>query len=445
MNKRILLALSCFLLAGITLLTIASTYTSSDSAHRFNGTIYATDASLAGTARVNAIVATNTITIGTGGGGSADASVTVSRTVSDTGVGNAHGFSDGAAITRSGTIGYCSYDSIPQFTGAQAYDHFVAFQANPTYNSSGHMNWYEGVTWAPVVSQSVITNSAGYYVNNATGAGTIQNQYGVYVVPTFNKGTVSNYGFYSSGETISYNGGRFYVGRMGATPVVPDANDVSTIVVADLTSGKFGEIGIGGNPPATSSQVGSLHFDNYNLGTDKRIAIIAGVLNGAANTGCMQFLVYKAGSQTQMAELTGTGFGILTNAPSEALEVLGSIKASGAYRNGLTVGATTYIDANYRSQTNQVAGALTFSYCTNGVHGVDSTTVRWLFNSSGSDQTLTFPIIAAGVNGWRTNVYSAVPPAITNGTIMKVILDVGGPTDTLARQTNCYVKFEYYQ
>lgn len=57
MNKRILFALSCLLLVGITLFTIASTYTSSDSAHRFNGTIYATDSSLSGTATVNIVAA----------------------------------------------------------------------------------------------------------------------------------------------------------------------------------------------------------------------------------------------------------------------------------------------------------------------------------------------------------------------------------------------------
>lgn len=105
----------------------------------------------------------------------------------------------------------------------------------------------------------------------------------------------------------------------------------------------------------------------------------------------------------------------------------------------LTVGDTTFVDMSRASQTNAVAGAIAFAHATNGVDLLDLTHVRWLLNGSGSDQTLTIPA------AWRTNVFSAVPPALTNNTITKMILNCGGDTSTAAKQTNVYVSFEYYK
>jgi hypothetical protein len=105
----------------------------------------------------------------------------------------------------------------------------------------------------------------------------------------------------------------------------------------------------------------------------------------------------------------------------------------------LSVGDTTFVDVQRASQTNAVSGALTFAHATNGVHGLDFTHVRYFFVGSGGPHTLTIP------SGWRTNVYSAVPPALTNGTISVMYLKCGGPTASAAAQTNCYVSFEYYK
>lgn len=110
----------------------------------------------------------------------------------------------------------------------------------------------------------------------------------------------------------------------------------------------------------------------------------------------------------------------------------------------LSVGSTTYFDMNKASQTNAVSGSMAFLYATNGVDLLHRTHVRCLMNGSGSDQTLTFPVISSGANGWRTNAFSPVPPAITNNTVILVYLHCFGPTGTLAQQTNCLVSFEYY-
>lgn len=105
----------------------------------------------------------------------------------------------------------------------------------------------------------------------------------------------------------------------------------------------------------------------------------------------------------------------------------------------LSVGDTEFINIQEASQTNSVTGALTFAHATNGVHGTDFTHVRWIFVPSGGPHTLTVPAL------WRTNVYSAVPPALTNGTITRMVLACGGGTADAASQTNVYVSFEYFK
>lgn len=103
------------------------------------------------------------------------------------------------------------------------------------------------------------------------------------------------------------------------------------------------------------------------------------------------------------------------------------------------VGNATYIDLFNATTTNDVSGAVAIAYATNGMTGVNFTHTRWFFNGSGSDQTLSIP------PNWRTNMNSAVPPAITNGMITVMYVKSMGITDSDAHQTNCYVSFEYYK
>jgi hypothetical protein len=153
-------------------------------------------------------------------------------------------------------------------------------------------------------------------------------------------------------------------------------------------------------------------------------------------------LAYKLG--TSIAT-TGTLLSVL-NAGVSKFDVdfagqLGVISAIVTNNIGalLSVGDTTFVDLSKASQTNSVTGALTFAHATNGVHGLEKTHARWFFVPSGGPHTLTLPAL------WRTNVYSSVPPALTNGTITVMYVKSGGPTDTAARQTNSYVSFEYYK
>lgn len=104
----------------------------------------------------------------------------------------------------------------------------------------------------------------------------------------------------------------------------------------------------------------------------------------------------------------------------------------------LDTGATDSIDMNLASSTNVLAGALTIAHATNGISGYERTHVRWLW-AGGADRALTIP------TSWKTNVYSAVPASITNGTITKMYVTTIGDTSTAANQTNVFVSFEFYK
>lgn len=142
---------------------------------------------------------------------SAAAQVLISHGVNNsTGTGNAHGFSDSSNINRSGPIGYNSYDARIDFSGSQNYDHYVAFQALPTYGSSGTITNFYGSFTGLTVTNGVVTNNYAGYAQDPTGAGAITNNYGFYV-ENLAKGSTLNYAFYSAGSTPSYLGGNLEV------------------------------------------------------------------------------------------------------------------------------------------------------------------------------------------------------------------------------------------
>lgn len=146
---------------------------------------------------------------------------------------------------------------------------------------------------------------------------------------------------------------------------------------------------------------------------------------------------------------------VLTNGALLKFDLISLYSTGGASRMlrtdgnlGAEMGAlpSGYVAAWPATQTNAVSGAVDLKHLTNGVDGLDFTVKVIFFNGSGSDQTLTLPVISGGANGWRTNALSAVPPAITNDTIVTMYLDVLGATDTAARQTNVQIiGFSYNQ
>jgi len=158
-------------------------------------------------------------------------------------------------------------------------------------------------------------------------------------------------------------------------------------------------------------------------------------LNQPSATGS-RFAMYDS-EKNLTNDIAATGTGAPVRADSPALT--GQATVAGNIGALLSVGSTTYVDMNVAAATNSVTGTFTILYATNGADLVYKAVTRWFFNGSGSAQTLAIPA------NWRTNVLSAVPPALTNGTITKMIVESGGPTYSEALQTNCYVFFSYFK
>jgi hypothetical protein len=89
--------------------------------------------------------------------------------------------------------------------------------------------------------------------------------------------------------------------------------------------------------------------------------------------------------------------------------------------------------------TNIITENLAFAHATNGSGAGMTVKLQKFMVPSGGPYTLTIPA------AWRTNVYSAVPPSLTNGTVTWMRLACDGPTDTSANQTNIYVSFAYFK
>ena len=142
---------------------------------------------------------------------SVDSQILISRLVDDSIAGNGHAFSDSSNVSRSGSIGYNSFDARIDISGSNNFDHYAGFQANPNYNSSGTMTNYYGLYTGPTVSGGTISNSYGVYVANPSGAGTVTNNYGIYI-PSLTKGSANNYAIYTAASTNSYFGGDVEVG-----------------------------------------------------------------------------------------------------------------------------------------------------------------------------------------------------------------------------------------
>jgi len=150
--------------------------------------------------------------IGTTVGTITDPAIVISRGVSTTGSGNAHGFVDISTIGRTGTIGYASYDTQANFTLTFSYDHFAAFQARPIYSNTGTTGADYGLYSVLTVNAgATVTNRYATYVADATNSGTIGSQYGLYV-SSLAAGSTANWGVYVAGNNPSFFGGTVRVG-----------------------------------------------------------------------------------------------------------------------------------------------------------------------------------------------------------------------------------------
>ena len=98
--------------------------------------------------------------------------------------------------------GYGAFDASPRLEGTNPINHFYGYQARQRWANSGTLpttsifNSMSGFMNGPTVEAGVVENVVGFLGNNTTGAGSVLNQYGVYI-RELTKGSVSNYGIYS--------------------------------------------------------------------------------------------------------------------------------------------------------------------------------------------------------------------------------------------------------
>lgn len=135
----------------------------------------------AGSVGVNNPTPQGLLHVGDVNASSADSTLVVARSVDDSVAGNGHGFSDASEFNRAGTVAYNSYDARISVAGTNDYDHFVSFQAAPTYGFTGTMLNHYGVFSKPTVNSGNITNAYGLYVANpgGTSPGNISNNFAV--------------------------------------------------------------------------------------------------------------------------------------------------------------------------------------------------------------------------------------------------------------------------
>ena len=141
---------------------------------------------------------------------SVNSQILLSRSVDDTVSGNGHGFSDSSNVTRSGGIGYNSYDAYVTISGSNNFDHYAGFQPRPQFNGSGTITDVYGLVSLPAFNSGTVSNNYGVDVWAPTGSGTVVNNYGLRV-KSLTDGTY-NWALWTDGATPSYFGGNVGLG-----------------------------------------------------------------------------------------------------------------------------------------------------------------------------------------------------------------------------------------
>lgn len=270
---------------------------------------------------------------------SVNSQVLVSRLVDDTIVGNAHAFSDSSNITRSGVIGYNSYDARVNFSGTANYDHYAAFQAAPVYNSAGTMNNAYGLYQQLTAPDGWITNSYGVFIANSTGY--IINKYAL--VTDTAAGNVG-IGTTSPSQLLTVGAHNNFT--------VSSAGDVTIAGANQPTNSAFntyGNLFVSSNDASAINKGGAISLGGYSA--TNQIYTFARIQGKKETTGgdgsALGYLAFETDNNNNLVEhlrITSAGnVGIGTNAPGGALEVASSAdNFPGGYSNNLKISAPNW-------------------------------------------------------------------------------------------------------
>lgn len=238
-----------------------------------------------------------------------DPTFTTARTVSGTS-GNAHAFSDTSTVTRSGGIGYNSFNAAPTFSGTADFNHFNSFQAVGTFSSSGTIdNWYGATSDLNVTSGTVTTRHGFRFVDAYVTGGSVGTQYG------FECGAITsattNYCFYSGGTTTaSYHVGPLLLG--GLTGVSHRLGILGGTLAADSSNKII--YGTQTFLAATTAAQESIRFTLTTAGSGAyqqigHIVEMNSGYTGAAATVAAKYLNHAAGTAKALTNVGGGNLG----------------------------------------------------------------------------------------------------------------------------------------
>ncbi len=187
--------------------------------------------------------------------------------------GGAHAVRDESLYSvPSGTGGYASFDANPHMTGALAYDHFYGYQSRQAYEGSNTLGLMAALVSYPIVSSGTVAKVYGVRVTDATGAGAVTDQIGIYIDP-LTKGSNSNYAIYAGGTAPVYLGGSLQMGGNiftagiqspggggGSTLTLYRSNGTTAGIIVDNTG-----VGVGENAPSVNFDVNTSATNRFRV------------------------------------------------------------------------------------------------------------------------------------------------------------------------------------
>lgn len=237
------------------------------------------------------------------GTASVDAQVVVDRTIS-TGTGNAHAFSDGSNISRSGTMGYNSYDARVTFSGtAPDFDHYAGFQFAPTYSATGLNYWMYGVWCRTAITAGTINKNISFYsAGISKTGGTVNNHYDAYFENT--NAATNNYSIFAGGRV-----------GIGSNDAPTHQLDVSVSSLETAKTAAFSTLNISN---AATSSTASINKTGLQVSS-------TGTWNGASAKNIGLYVSSVTGGTTNYDAIFdgGGNIGISTLAPSTKLHING--------------------------------------------------------------------------------------------------------------------------
>lgn len=118
---------------------------------------------------------------------------------------NVRGILVNPTVTLGETFAIAGYDVSLTTLGVNNNDHIAGFQSRAIHDSNGTLNNHTGFVSIPVNNGGINTNVNHFYAYDATGTGSVTNQYGLYV-SQLSKAT-NNWAVYTAGTTQSRFGG----------------------------------------------------------------------------------------------------------------------------------------------------------------------------------------------------------------------------------------------